>query len=63
MIQDTFELCTTNFEVRHPLAISNYPVGYYLRLSLIFRAELSPYDRQILDQHVRYVGDPVAIVA
>ena len=25
--------------------------------------ELSPYDRQILDQHVRYVGDPVAIVA
>ena len=25
--------------------------------------ELSPYDRLILDQHVRYVGDPVAIVA
>ena len=25
--------------------------------------EPSPYDRQILDQHVRYVGDPVAIVA
>ncbi len=25
--------------------------------------EPSPYDRLILDQHVRYVGDPVAIVA
>ena len=25
--------------------------------------ELSPYDRLILDRHVRYVGDPVAIVA
>lgn len=25
--------------------------------------ELSPYDRLILDPHVRYVGDPVAIVA
>ena len=25
--------------------------------------ELSPYDRLILDQHVRYVGEPVAIVA
>lgn len=25
--------------------------------------EPSPYDRQILDQHVRFVGDPVAIVA
>ena len=25
--------------------------------------EPSPYDRQILDQHVRYVGDPVAIIA
>mgnify|MGYP002243513860 CR=1 FL=1 len=24
---------------------------------------IKPYDRQILDQHVRYVGDPVAIVA
>ena len=25
--------------------------------------EPSPYDRLILDRHVRYVGDPVAIVA
>lgn len=25
--------------------------------------EPSPYDRLILDQHVRYVGDPVAIIA
>ena len=25
--------------------------------------ELSPYDRLILDRHLRYVGDPVAIVA
>ena len=25
--------------------------------------EPSPYDRLILDKHVRYVGDPVAIVA
>ena len=25
--------------------------------------EASPYDRLILDRHVRYVGDPVAIVA
>ena len=25
--------------------------------------EASPYDRLILDPHVRYVGDPVAIVA
>ena len=25
--------------------------------------EWSPYDRLILDQHVRFVGDPVAIVA
>ena len=25
--------------------------------------EFSPYDRLILDRHVRYVGDPVAIVA
>lgn len=25
--------------------------------------EMSPYDRLILDKHVRYVGDPVAIVA
>lgn len=25
--------------------------------------EPSPYDRKILDQHVRFVGDPVAIVA
>ena len=25
--------------------------------------ELSPYDRLILDRHIRYVGDPVALVA
>ena len=25
--------------------------------------EPSPYDRLILDQHVRFVGDPVAIIA
>lgn len=25
--------------------------------------EPSPYDRKILDEYVRYVGDPVAIVA
>ena len=25
--------------------------------------EVSPYDRLILDRHVRYVGDPVAIIA
>ena len=25
--------------------------------------ELSPYDRLILDKHIRYVGDPVALVA
>ena len=24
---------------------------------------VQPYDRLILDRHVRYVGDPVAIVA
>ena len=25
--------------------------------------ELSPYDKLILDKHIRYVGDPVALVA
>ena len=25
--------------------------------------EATPYDRLILDQHVRFVGDPVAIIA
>jgi len=45
----------------HRFLLLSAPTGH--NASQLSSAEPSPYDRLILDKHVRFIGDPVAIVA